>query len=92
MGPNSGLFKCNPPDYIEKEDLVKRDLFARPFFEAGSRGYSVGSYFCPAIACHSYENCWTIVVFYQYPLIARATATCFGRWSGNHVTSSGGAV
>lgn len=31
MGPNSGLFKCNPPDYIEKEDLVKRDLFARLF-------------------------------------------------------------
>lgn len=67
MGPNSGLFKCNPPDYIEKEDLVKRDLFALPFFEAGSRGYSVGSYFCPAIACQSSENCWTIVVFLSIP-------------------------
>ena len=43
MGPNSALFKCNPPDYSEKEDLVKRDRLVQLFLDAGSRGYSVGS-------------------------------------------------
>lgn len=47
MGPNSALFKCNPSDYIEKEDFVKRDRLVQLFLDAGSRGYSVGSYSVP---------------------------------------------
>jgi hypothetical protein len=41
MGLNSGLFKCNSPDYIEKEGSVQRDPFERSFFEIGSRDYFV---------------------------------------------------
>ena len=72
MGLNSGLFKCNSLDYIEKEGSVQRDPFERSFFEIGSREYFVPCYNLPFFG-KLLEDCG----FLSIPPAARATSSYF---------------